>query len=99
MVSERVHHLIWDVVDHLALALGAFPNEVSDQQGKILYSFSQWWEVDGKHIQPVVEIRAECAFLDHTPEILVGGGDDAHVEFHCVPASEALDLLFLEDPE
>jgi hypothetical protein len=86
-----------DVVDHLALAFGELSNEVSGQRWDILFAFSQRRECDRKDIQAVVQIGAKFAFLDHSPKIVISGSNYPHVNLHGAAASQAFELLFLED--
>src|ERR1700676_3607365 len=97
MAFEDVHHVIGDMVDHLALAFGELSNEVSGQRCDILFAFAQRRECDRKDIQPVVQIGAKFAFLDHTPKIVVSGSDYPNVNLQGAAASQTFEMLLLED--
>ena len=52
--------------------------------------------MDGNHAQAVVEVFAESAFGNFLREILVGGGDHAHVHVAFFRAAQRPDLAFLQ---
>ena len=51
------------------------------------------------HIEPVVEILAEAALLDHRLEVAIGGGDDAGFGAQRLGAADPLVGAFLEYPQ
>lgn len=51
------------------------------------------------HGEAVEQILAEGLFGDHGAEVVVGGGDDAHVDFAGLQGAQPLDLLILEGAE
>ncbi len=55
--------------------------------------------MNGKDVEAVVKVAAECALGDELCEIAVGGGDDADVNALCAIAAEALELLLLQNAE
>ena len=52
--------------------------------------------MNGDHAQPPVEILTKLALLHHLRQILVGGGDHAHIDFNRPAAAHALNRLFAE---
>ena len=54
---------------------------------------------DGNDVQPVEEILAKLALDDEFFQILVRGGDDAHVDLHRVARTDALEGHFLQDAQ
>ena len=69
--------------------LRAARQEMPRQQRNILAPLAQRRHTDPNDVQPMVEILAEAALAHARFEILVGRGDDAHVDF---------DLLVAADP-
>src|ERR1051326_7950767 len=59
-------------------------------------AFSQGWNSDGKHIQPIVQIASELTCLGHLFEITVGGSHQSHVHLLGICAPQALEFAFLE---
>ena len=54
----------------------------------------------GNHVQPIEEIGAKGALLNHLLEILVRRGDDSHVDRRrAAAAAQSLNLLLLERSE
>ena len=53
--------------------------------------------MDGDHAEAVVQVFAEAAFGDFLGEILVGGGDHAHVHIALFGAAQRADFSFLQD--
>ena len=66
------------------------------EQQEIGFPLPQRRHEDREHVQPVVEVLAERAVLDRLLEVLVGGGDEAHVGFQGLGAAEPLVLAFLQ---
>jgi len=75
-----------------------FDKEVSKKQD-IGSAFAKRRNVNGKHVQPVIEILAELFFFDEAFQIAVGGGDDADIGFNGFGTADALELAFLKDAE
>src|SRR5262249_15473162 len=53
----------------------------------------------GDDVEPVVQIFSEALILHELGEVLVGGGDDAHVYADGAGAAHALELAFLQDAQ
>ena len=51
-----------------------------DQEGNILFSFSQRGKVDGDDIEPVVKVFPKKAFPDGFLKITVGGSDHPDID-------------------
>ena len=61
--------------------------QVAGQQRDVLGTLAQGRQVQGDDRQPVVEILAEAAVLDHLPEIAIGRGDHPDIAGqHVAPA-------------
>ena len=61
-----------------------------------LGAVAQGGQVNGHHVEAVVEILAEPAGLDLLLEVAVGGGDEAHVDVDGLDAADALELALLQ---
>src|SRR5437764_13212154 len=70
-------------------------NEARD----IFAPLAQRGNEDGKNFQPIVKIAAETLLLDHPLQVLVGGGDQAHVHGDGAGAAEAFEFPFLQSPQ
>src|SRR5271168_5046452 len=99
VLLEGFHHVIRNAVDRLTHSLGERSNEVSHQQRDVFFAFAQRRQRNREDVQPIVEIGTELALLDHRFQILIGGGNDAHIHAHRASSSESFELLLLEDAE
>src|SRR4029079_6538126 len=62
----------------------------------VFATFAQRRDPDGKHVQPVVQVRTEFALRDHPFEITVGGGDQPKVDTDRARTSQSLDFALLK---
>jgi hypothetical protein len=99
IVFENLHYFVWDMIDRLALALGELSNEILGQQLDIVFSFPQRRQSNRKNVQPIVKVGAKLPFLHHLPQILIRCGDYTDINLKGAAASQALELLFLENPQ
>ena len=76
-----------------------FFEEKIRQRGNIFFVFAQRRNVDGDHIQAIVQILAERAFFERGAQIAIRGGDQTHVDFERFGAAEALEFAFLQDAQ
>ena len=53
----------------------------------------------GDLADPVIQVLAELAGLDHRGGVLVGGADDAHVDRDAVASADALDDAVLQEAQ
>ena len=51
---------------------------------------------DRQHVEAVIQVFAEAALADQRLQVLVRGGDDAHVHLHRVAGADALERHLLE---
>ena len=73
--------------------------EISDQQRDIVLAFAERWTHNWKHVQAVIEIVAKLFVGDHRGKIAVGGGHKSNINPDRLRASEALELLLLQNPQ
>src|SRR5450759_3631337 len=96
---ERFQHARLDAVDPLARALRVLADEMIDQQRDVVAPLAQRRDVDGDHVQAIVQIFLEPAVAHHLPDVPVGGGDDAHVDLVAALRAERLELPLLQDAQ
>jgi hypothetical protein len=71
-----------------------FGEQVRGEDGDVAVAFAQGRHGEADDIQAVVEVFAEFVFGDAAGEVVVGGGDDAHVHrFFAVAADGAYGAL------
>ena len=66
------------------------------EQQDVVSPLPQGRDVNGDHVEPVVEVLSEAARADHFLQGLIGGGDDAHVNGDIFLAAQLFDLSLLE---
>src|SRR5690606_12075948 len=54
---------------------------------------------DADDVEPVEQVLAELAFLDHLPQVAVGGGGDADVDGDRLGRAQRDNATFLDDAE
>ena len=73
----------------LARALG---EEMARQQRNVLAPLAQARQPQADHVEPVVEVLAEGALAHARLEVLVRGGDHAHVGLQRLVAADAVEV-------
>ena len=63
------------------------------------FALAQRRNIQRHHVEPVVQIFAESALLERRAQVLVGGGDHAHVDAARDVAAQALELALLQDAQ
>jgi hypothetical protein len=53
----------------------------------------------GKYIDATVEVFAKAALADLLAQVLIRGGDDAHIHLHRSGVTQGLELILLEDAQ
>ena len=66
-----------------------------DQRRDVVLPLAQRRQLNGDHVQPVVEILAEPPFVREPAQIDVGRRDDADVDLDRLHAAEAHELALL----
>src|SRR6266849_6684445 len=88
-----------DAADPLADALGVAMGEVFDEQGDIGPTVAEGGHVQGEHVEPIEEVRAEGAVGDGGVEIAIRGGDHAHVYADGRAPTDPLEFALLQHAE
>ena len=70
--------------------------KIRREQADVVAALAQRRHLDGKNVEPVIEILAEFAFPRRLLEIAIGGGDHANVDFLRPRAAHGLKLPFLQ---
>ncbi len=70
--------------------------EMLDQQGDILAALAQGRQGDADDVEAVEEILAESAAADLVFQILVGGGDQAHIDLDVAGAAHPAEFALLQ---
>ena len=96
---ERREAVLVDRVDPLPGRFRKFLDKPPDQQGDILDTFPQWRHLNGKHIQPVVQVLAKRTFGNSLLKIAMRGGDDPGVDGNRPRTSQPFDLTLFQDPQ
>ncbi len=65
----------------------------------ILYALAERRQAYWKHMQPVEEILAKLAIRDERRQILIRGGNDAHIHFDVMLSPDPLKFSFLQYPK
>ncbi|KAF1053168.1 MAG: hypothetical protein GAK43_01545 [Stenotrophomonas maltophilia] len=71
-------------------------NQFVHQQRDVFHALTQWRHLDGEYVKAVVQVFAERTHLDHAFEVLVGRGDDAHVDVLGLVAADPLEGALLQ---
>ncbi len=93
---QTLHHAVRDVVDDSADGLGLLLGQIGDEERDVLPAVSQGRHVEGKDVQPVVEIGPEPAGGNRLLEIAVGGRDETNIDRDRLCGAEAFDLAGLQ---
>lgn len=88
-----------DAADVFRVFAGVSFDEGADEVGEVFHAFSEGWEVEFDHGEPVVKIFAEIAGGHHRFQISVGGGDDAEGDFFRGVGTDGFDFLLLDGAE
>jgi hypothetical protein len=95
---ERFQGFLVDVRDGLAAALAVQAEEVQGQLIDVIAPFPQRRGLHRDHVQAIEQVFAEPAFFHQAFQVLIGGGDDAHIDTDRLPRADALEGHFLQHP-
>ena len=63
--------------------------EMANQCADVLRSLPQRRQMDGNHVQAIIEVLPKAPFADHRHQITIGRRDDAHIYADFLPPSDA----------
>ncbi|MNF80821.1 hypothetical protein D3C84_630740 [compost metagenome] len=72
--------------------LGGAAEEMLGQGRNVFATIRQPWNVDADHVQAVEQVLSELARVHQGFQVLVGGGDDAHVHLDRYMAADPVEL-------
>ena len=70
-----------------------------DEQGDVLAAFAERRQAQADLVEPIEEVVAELAFVDHAAQVLAGGRHHADVHPADLVSADRLDLAVLERPQ
>src|SRR5712672_3114183 len=69
------------------------------QNGDVIDPLSQWWDLNRKHIEPVVKVFTKAARRHFLLQVTIGCSDDPHIREPRPILAHALVTLLLQDAE
>src|SRR5580658_1251894 len=73
--------------------------EIRHQQGDIFFSLPQSGHLDGKDVEPIIQVAPEGAGSDGSLQVAIGGGNNPHIGLRGAGSSDALKFAFLKNPQ
>src|SRR6185436_1851905 len=96
---QRAHGGGLEPPDVLLELLREAIDEVRGERNDVLLALAQRRHLHVDDVEPVVQVLAELAAVDRLFEVLVRGGDQAHVHLHRARAPQSLELALLQDAQ
>ena len=79
--------------------LGALLQEVPREHGDVFQPLAQGRQAQADHVEAVEQVFAEHPVLDALLQVLVGGGDHAHVGLDGVVPAHAVEMAVAQHPQ
>ena len=98
-MHEHLHGVRRDAAHILLVLLADLLDEVLDEKRDVIGAVAQRRQDDRDDVESVVEVIAERAFADHRLEVAVRRRDDAHIDVYRLLATDAVELLLLQDAQ
>jgi hypothetical protein len=76
-----------------------FLDKVARQQRYVFAALPQWWNIQGKNVQPIIEVGAKFALFHHRLQVPVRSGYESDVGPDGPIAPNALEFLVLDGAE
>ncbi|MNN55041.1 hypothetical protein D3C81_1698950 [compost metagenome] len=73
--------------------------EVARQTRYVLTTFTQRWQMYANDVQAMEQIFTEFTFLYPQLQVLMGGGDNAHVHLHRRVSTDPVELTIGQHPQ
>ena len=99
VLLEESHGFRADGFDARHVLLDVHFQEMIDQEGDVPFPFPQRRQIDRDHIQAVIEVLPELAFIDVVPDVAVRRRDHSHIDFEGLCPAHALEFLQFEDAQ
>ena len=78
---------------------GDFCEQRHGQRNDVLSAIAKWGDLDRKNGHPVIEVLTKRAFGHHLAQVAIGGGDPTNVGENGPVATDALELLLLQNSQ
>ena len=98
-LRELLHGRSRNRFDLLLHAAAVLLREVANQQRNVLGTLAQRRNADRKDVQPIIQVAAKLAILDHLFEIAIRGRHQAHIHLLGASAAQPLKLAFLQSAQ
>ena len=98
-LTQLVHGRIRNALGLHAQLLRTALQKVAGQHGHVFAALTQCRQAQADHIQAVVQVFAEHAFLDALLQVLVGRSDHAHIGFDSAVATHAVEMAIRQDAQ
>ena len=99
VLAQRVERVLSHLNVGASVLCAELLEELLDQRGDVLLAVAQRRNEEGDDVEPVEEVFAEVAAGDLLFEVLVGGGDDAHIDVDGMGGADREEALFVEGAE
>ena len=94
--AEQLQRLVCDSLGLNAQLLGALLQKVARQHEHVFTALAQRGQAQADHVQAVKQVFAESTVFDALLQVLVGGGDDAHIGLDRVMTAHAVKMAVAE---
>src|SRR5262245_2375892 len=99
IASECVHCFAWNRIDSFSHAACKLCSKMTHEMRDVLGAFAQRRKQYWKHVQPIIQIVAKLAVLNHSGKITIGCRDQPHVNANRSRAPQSFEFLFLQYAE
>src|ERR1700678_4404538 len=99
MPLEGCHYFGRNAIDLFAHAAAEDLHEVGYEGRNIFTPLAERRQQDGEDVQTIVEITPELTATYHPAQISIGCSDEPNIDLVSSTASEALELLLLQDTQ
>src|SRR5262249_23151536 len=97
--SQKLHALLADGPDLLPRLARIAVDEILDEDRDILLPFTERWNVDREHVEPIEEIASKSPGVDGRLQVAIRGRDHADIGVNGLSSTDALELALLEHPQ
>ncbi len=72
--------------------------EIGDKQGDVFSAFPQSGHLDGKDVEPIVQVAPKGTSGDGSLQVAIGCGNHPHIGLYGAGSSDALKFALLKNP-
>src|SRR3990172_6342466 len=99
VIHQRPHGVRGDLRDRFPF-LPAEPGEdMAGEDRDIFLSFAQGRDMDGEHVQPVIEVVPEPSLIHLTAQVPVGRRQDPDIDLYRLLPAHPFEAVVLQEPE